>query len=86
MLVYNRYPYLSGSTHIYSIQDSSVIRIQCAQNGGSLYARQICNPGALAHASQDGGERERVRAALLRNSAVLSEPSVLGVRAPSPVG
>lgn len=55
-------------------------------NGDSLHQRQIGDLGAAPEQTQDRGERQRLRPALLRGGAVLPESGVLGHRAPEPPG
>lgn len=57
-------------------------QLQLINNGDSLHQRQICYPGAASEQTQNRGECERIRPALLGGCAVLPEPSVLGDRAP----
>lgn len=51
------------------------------KNGDSLHPRQVCYFRAASEPTQDRGECERLRPAVLGGGAVLPEPGVLGDRA-----
>ena len=56
------------------------------EDGHALHSGEVQHPGAPSDAPEDGGERERLRSAVLRDGAVLPEPRVLGDGATDPAG
>lgn len=60
---------------------SASLQLAFINNGDALHQRQIGDFGAAPEQTQDGGERECIRPALLGGRAVLPEPGVLGDRA-----
>ena len=56
------------------------------ENGHAVHSREVQHLGASSHPTQDRGERQRLRAAVLGDGAVLPEPRLLRVRAAGPPG
>lgn len=58
-----------------------------SENGHAVHSREVQHLGATTDPTQDRSEREHLRPPVLGDGAVLSEPRVLGVRAPdAPLG